>query len=178
MQGCLCCGIRVLGSDKGRINFISTVSAKESSFKRIAMLNAPEWPYCVVGILGSAGMGSVQPVYALILGKAINALYNPVISSMQSQVSMYAGIIAAIGAAALLFNILSFTSFGAMGHKLAMRVRLLILRSLLRQVGQVLFVCSTDDWSGCSLTHNINIVALKSPPPFFSFPLNTGSWLF
>lgn len=51
--------------------------------RRILKLNAPEWPYMVVGSVGAAVNGAVTPLYAFlfsqILGvsKRLDYLYSP-----------------------------------------------------------------------------------------------------
>lgn len=49
----------------------------QGTFRRLAKMNSPEWKYAIWGVLGAACMGAVQPVYALILSKSVNKLYNP-----------------------------------------------------------------------------------------------------
>lgn len=107
--------------------------SNKSHFQRIASLNAPEWYMALIGIAGAAGMGGLQPAYAYILSKSVNTLYNPDISAMKSQVQVYSGVFVAIGGGALICALLMFGAFGFMGNKLALRVRLLVFRSILRQ---------------------------------------------
>lgn len=107
--------------------------SNKSHFQRIASLNAPEWYMALIGVAGAAGMGGLQPAYAYILSKSVNTLYNPDIAAMKSQVQVYSGVFVAIGGGALICALLMFGAFGFMGNKLALRVRLLVFRSILRQ---------------------------------------------
>ena len=44
---------------------------------RILRTNSPEWPYIVVGLLGSAVMGGAMPVYAILFGEVLGVLKLP-----------------------------------------------------------------------------------------------------
>ena len=37
-------------------------------------MNAPEWPYILVGLLGSVVMGGAMPVYAILFGEVLGVL--------------------------------------------------------------------------------------------------------
>lgn len=56
------------------------------------------------------------------------------ISYMKSQVAQYSGVFVGIGGAALISAIFMFGCFGFMGNKLALRIRMLLFRSMLHQV--------------------------------------------
>lgn len=57
------------------------------------------------------------------------------IEQMKSDVRVYCIVFIGIGVAALLSSISMFYAFAVMGNKLALRVRILLFRSLMRQVG-------------------------------------------
>jgi hypothetical protein len=39
---------------------------------RLAKLNQPEWPYGVLGCIASAGVGAVQPAFALVIATMVS----------------------------------------------------------------------------------------------------------
>merc|ERR1719233_2613030 len=41
---------------------------------RIVKMNLPEWPYVLVGLLGSIVMGGAMPVYAILFGEVLGVL--------------------------------------------------------------------------------------------------------
>lgn len=50
--------------------------AVKVGFGRLLNLNRREWPYLAAGILASAAIGTVQPIFAIILSK-VTALLTP-----------------------------------------------------------------------------------------------------
>jgi len=40
-------------------------------FSRLAKLNKPEWGYAIVGCVGSAGVGTVQPIFAYVISTMV-----------------------------------------------------------------------------------------------------------
>lgn len=88
---CSCCGTqdsadhKATGTADLRRDQKKT-DVKGSTFQRVASMNAPEWKYAVLGIVAAAVMGAVQPVYAYILSKSVNVLYNPGEASCMSEI--------------------------------------------------------------------------------------------
>ena len=39
---------------------------------RVMRMNLPEWPYILLGLLGSIVMGGAMPVYAILFGEVIH----------------------------------------------------------------------------------------------------------
>jgi ATP-binding cassette subfamily B (MDR/TAP) protein 1 len=103
--------------------------------KRIALLNKPEMPAAITGIIGSVGMGMVMPSFSIVFSTMIGFFYQYALepSKLQSEASKYAGVFVAIGFGALLSAIIQNYSFNYMGQRLGRRVRVLTMQALLRQ---------------------------------------------
>ena len=41
---------------------------------RVIKMNLPEWPYILLGLLGSIVMGGAMPVYAILFGEVLGVL--------------------------------------------------------------------------------------------------------
>ena len=44
---------------------------------RVMRMNLPEWPYILLGLLGSVVMGGAMPVYAILFGEVLGVLKLP-----------------------------------------------------------------------------------------------------
>jgi len=102
-------------------------------FSRLLKLNKPELPWAVVGCIASGVLGAQMPAFAIALSSIINVYYLPP-SEIPSQAAKWAGIFVAIGVGTLLASLVQQGCFSLMGAKLARRVRMLTLQSLMRQV--------------------------------------------
>jgi ATP-binding cassette subfamily B (MDR/TAP) protein 1 len=104
-----------------------------AALKRLARLNAPEIPYGVVGAIGSLCAGAIQPGFALAFSALIASFYLPDTQQLLQDARLFALIFVAIGFGGFLALLLQQACFGVMGQRLAARVRVLLLASILRQ---------------------------------------------
>lgn len=110
---------------------------------RLLRLNRPEWGYLALGLLASAVLGAVMPLFALFLSNLIGMFYPDVSNPATADANRRAAKIDArnyslaflgLAVGQLLFYTLQGFSFSTMGSRLAERVRILLLRAILHQV--------------------------------------------
>ena len=53
---------------------------QSASFWRLAQYNRPEWPWALLGTVGSAVQGGIMPAFAVSLSSLIGGFYSPDIS--------------------------------------------------------------------------------------------------
>lgn len=56
---------------------IPTDKIHQVSFSRLIMLNKPEWPFLLLGALGSIINGSIYPIFAIAFSNLIEIYYGP-----------------------------------------------------------------------------------------------------
>ena len=69
----------------------------EASFFRIIRLNAKEWWLILLGTLGSAVNGSINPLFAVLFGEIFQVFGNPDTSAVLNSVHPWAGLFIAFG---------------------------------------------------------------------------------
>ncbi|XP_043725072.1 ABC transporter B family member 15-like isoform X2 [Telopea speciosissima] len=112
------------------------VSAEERklplpSFRRLLMLNLPEWKQAILGCVGAMLFGAVQPVYAFVMGSMISVYFLSDHSEIKSQTRTYSLFFASLAVFSLAINIIQHYNFGAMGEYLTKRVRERMLSKIL-----------------------------------------------
>jgi ATP-binding cassette subfamily B (MDR/TAP) protein 1 len=111
-----------------------TESAEEGlPFKRLVNLNKPEWKQGIVGMLSSAALGLQMPAFALALAGIVGVFFEPTPEAIRDGGQKWACIYVAIGVGCWIFGMLQGWSFGVMGQNLAVRIKVLFLKSTLRQ---------------------------------------------
>ncbi|KAK2977692.1 hypothetical protein RJ640_000041 [Escallonia rubra] len=86
-------------------------------------MNAPEWKRTLLGCLGAAGFGTIQPVHAYCLGSMISAYFINNNSELKSQTRFYCIIFLSLGVLSFIANLLQHYNFAIMGERLTKRVR-------------------------------------------------------
>jgi ATP-binding cassette subfamily B (MDR/TAP) protein 1 len=104
-----------------------------AAFRRLARLNAPEAGYGLAGAVGSLCAGAVQPAFALAFSAMIGSFYLTDTRRMLADASIYALVFVGIGAGGFVALLVQQACFGVAGQRLAARVRVLLLASILRQ---------------------------------------------
>ncbi|KAL6762783.1 MDR-like ABC transporter [Haematococcus lacustris] len=108
-------------------------AGKKVPFGRLLRLNRPEWPVPGLGAVSSAIAGCQQPAFALLLTEVITVLFLPDTDLMIRKASFYAWMFFALGVGVLVVVLLQQASFSYAAQHLSLRVRTLLLRSLLYQ---------------------------------------------
>eukprot|EP00889_Picochlorum_renovo_P000111 jgi/Picre1/27141/NNA_000110.t1 len=111
--------------------------------KRIAQLNKPELPALLSGVVGSAIMGLLFPIFALALASLIGGFYGygegegemtqDEKDYITSNTRKWSLVFMGMGFAALVGAFIQSYSFNFMGQRLAQRVRVMMLEALLKQ---------------------------------------------
>nr|CAD1823055.1 unnamed protein product [Ananas comosus var. bracteatus] len=101
------------------------------SFRRLLMMNAPEWKQAVLGSVCAVLYGAVQPVYAFAMGSVVSVYFYPDHGEIKSKIRTYALVFVGLAVASFSINVGQHYSFGAMGEYLTKRVRERMLAKIL-----------------------------------------------
>ncbi|XP_078154321.1 putative multidrug resistance protein isoform X1 [Carex rostrata] len=101
------------------------------SFKRLLMLNAPEWRQAVLGGLSAVVFGGIQPLYAYAMGSMVSVYFLTDHDKIKSETRKYALIFVGLTVLSFLINIGQHYNFGAMGEYLTKRIRERMLAKIL-----------------------------------------------
>ena len=103
----------------------------DPSFRRLFLLNAPEWKHALLGCSGALGFGAVQPVYAFFMGEVVSVFFSHDNDKIKSKTKIYCSIFVGLGLISILVNVLEHYNFAAMGEYLTKRVRERMLSNIL-----------------------------------------------
>ncbi|KAL6888372.1 hypothetical protein ACP4OV_009398 [Aristida adscensionis] len=101
------------------------------SFRRLLMLNAPEWKQALMGSLSAIVFGGIQPAYAYAMGSMISVYFLTDHGQIKDKTRTYALIFVALAVLSFLINIGQHYNFGAMGEYLTKRIREQMLAKIL-----------------------------------------------
>ncbi|KAL4425508.1 hypothetical protein ABPG75_009524 [Micractinium tetrahymenae] len=104
-----------------------------SPFRRLAQLNRPEWKYGAAGLVCACIAGLQMPGFSLALSEVMSNMWDPYPPNIRTAGVTWALVFICIGCAAFLLETVQGWCFGVMGQRLATRVRILLLQSLLHQ---------------------------------------------
>ena len=99
---------------------------------RVMKMNMPEWPYILLGLLGSIIMGGAMPAYAILFGEVLGVLKLDPDEAREGSV-YYCGLFVACGVTAGVAVFLQITMFAVAGEHLTQRMRRLAFTAMLRQ---------------------------------------------
>ncbi|XP_030482437.2 ABC transporter B family member 19 [Cannabis sativa] len=125
------------GAD-GRIEMISNAEterknpAPQGYFFRLLTLNAPEWPYSIMGAVGSVLSGFIGPTFAIVMSNMIEVFYYTNSASMERKTKEYVFIYIGAGLYAVVAYLIQHYFFSIMGENLTTRVRRMMLAAILR----------------------------------------------
>lgn len=106
--------------------------SKTSSFQwRLFQMNGPEWKQAILGCLGAAGFGTLQPIHAYCLGTIVSVYYETDNSTIKSHTRFYCYIFLGIAVFSFFANLLQHYNFAVMGERLSERVRTKLLEKIL-----------------------------------------------
>ncbi|XP_047310272.1 ABC transporter B family member 19 isoform X2 [Impatiens glandulifera] len=125
------------GAD-GRIEMISNAEtdrknrAPHGYFCRLLKLNAPEWPYSIMGAVGSILSGFIGPTFAIVMSNMIEVFYYTDLQKMERKTREYIFIYIGAGIYAVIAYLIQHYFFSIMGENLTTRVRRMMLAAILR----------------------------------------------
>ncbi|XP_057969439.1 ABC transporter B family member 19 [Malania oleifera] len=125
------------GAD-GRIEMVSNAEtdrknpAPDGYFCRLLKLNAPEWPYSIMGAIGSVLSGFIGPTFAIVMSNMIEVFYYRNPASMERKTKEYVFIYIGAGLYAVVAYLIQHYFFSIMGENLTTRVRRMMLAAILR----------------------------------------------
>ncbi|KAH9602585.1 hypothetical protein KSS87_017648 [Heliosperma pusillum] len=103
-----------------------------NSFCRLAKMNAPEWPYALVGSIGSCICGSLSAFFAYVLSAVLSVYYSPDHAYMIREIAKYCYLLIGLSSAALIFNTLQHFFWDVVGENLTKRVREKMLTAVMK----------------------------------------------
>uniref|UniRef100_A0A0E0CH23 Multidrug resistance protein n=1 Tax=Oryza meridionalis TaxID=40149 RepID=A0A0E0CH23_9ORYZ len=101
------------------------------SFRRLLMLNAPEWKQALMGSFSAVVFGGIQPAYAYAMGSMISVYFLTDHAEIKAKTRTYALIFVGLAVLSFLINIGQHYNFGAMGEYLTKRIREQMLAKIL-----------------------------------------------
>ncbi|KAL0908507.1 hypothetical protein M5K25_023003 [Dendrobium thyrsiflorum] len=125
------------GAD-GRIEMVSNADndrkypAPDGYFFKLLKLNAPEWPYAILGAVGSILSGFIGPTFAIVMSNMIEVFYYPDPNTMERKTREYVFIYIGAGLYAVVAYLIQHYFFSIMGENLTTRVRRMMLAAILR----------------------------------------------
>ncbi|XP_039146012.1 ABC transporter B family member 19 [Dioscorea cayenensis subsp. rotundata] len=125
------------GAD-GRIEMVSNADndrkypAPDGYFIRLLKLNAPEWPYAILGAIGSVLSGFIGPTFAIVMSNMIEVFYYRDTNLMESKIKEFVFIYIGAGLYAVVAYLVQHYFFSIMGENLTTRVRRMMLAAILK----------------------------------------------
>ncbi|CAN6228400.1 unnamed protein product [Urochloa humidicola] len=122
----------------GRIEMVSNADndrkypAPRGYFFKLLKLNAPEWPYTILGAIGSILSGFIGPTFAIVMSNMIEVFYYRNPNKMESKTREYVFIYIGTGLYAVVAYLVQHYFFSIMGENLTTRVRRMMLAVILR----------------------------------------------
>ncbi|KAJ4951181.1 hypothetical protein NE237_028013 [Protea cynaroides] len=101
------------------------------SFKRLLLLNLPEWKHAVIGCISAALFGTVQPVQSFLMGSMISVFFLTDHNEIKTKTRAYALSFAGLGLFSIIVNVIQHYSFAAMGEQMTKRIRETMLSKIL-----------------------------------------------
>ncbi|CAN6448482.1 unnamed protein product [Victoria cruziana] len=110
---------------------IPSEAVSAPSFKRLLLINKPEWKEALTGCLAAFAFGAIQPTYAFTMGSLISVFFLPSHSETEHRVKTYALVFVFLAIFSFLVNIIEHYHFSAMGEALTKRIRERMLSKIL-----------------------------------------------
>ncbi|TKY57618.1 ABC transporter B family member 13 [Spatholobus suberectus] len=101
------------------------------SIMDLLKLNAPEWPYAILGSVGAVMAGMEAPLFALGITHILTAFYSPQGSKIKQEVDRVAFIFVGVAVITIPIYLLQHYYYTLMGERLTARVRLLMFSAIL-----------------------------------------------
>ncbi|XP_030642513.1 bile salt export pump [Chanos chanos] len=100
---------------------------------RILKYNKPEWPYMLLGSLGAAVNGSVNPIYAILFSQILGTFAILDLDKQREQIDGICVLFVIVGVMSFFSQFLQGFAFGKSGELLTRRLRRLGFQAMLRQ---------------------------------------------
>ncbi|XP_062862718.1 bile salt export pump [Trichomycterus rosablanca] len=100
---------------------------------RILKYNRPEWPYIVLGSLGAAVNGSVNPIYALLFSQILGTFAITDLDKQREQIDGICVLFVAVGLLSFFSQFLQGYAFAKSGELLTRRLRKIGFQAILQQ---------------------------------------------
>ncbi|KAI5107316.1 bile salt export pump, partial [Silurus meridionalis] len=100
---------------------------------RILKYNQPEWPYMLLGSLGAAINGSVNPMYALLFSQIIGTFAIRDLDKQKEQIDGICVLFVSVGVMSFFSQFLQGYSFAKSGELLTRRLRKIGFQAMLKQ---------------------------------------------
>ncbi|XP_050974699.1 bile salt export pump [Labeo rohita] len=100
---------------------------------RILKYNRPEWPYMLMGSLGAAVNGSVNPIYALLFSEILGTFSIQDLVEQRRQINGICVLFVSIGVVSFFSQFLQGYSFAKSGELLTRRLRKVGFQAMLKQ---------------------------------------------
>lgn len=110
---------------------LPTKTTSAPSILDLLKLNAPEWPYAVLGSVGAILAGMEAPLFALGITHILTAFYSPQGSKIKQEVDRVALIFLGVAVVTIPIYLLLHYFYTLMGERLTARVRLLMFSAIL-----------------------------------------------
>ncbi|PUZ74442.1 hypothetical protein GQ55_1G065900 [Panicum hallii var. hallii] len=114
--------LSIMGNDEGNGNN-TELKLPVPSFRRLLMLNAPEWKQALMGSFSAVVVGGIQPVYAYAMGSMVSIYFLTDHKEMKDQTRIYSLFFVGLALVSFLINIAQHYNFGVMGEYLTKRIR-------------------------------------------------------
>lgn len=115
----------------GRVEGTELEALPVPSFRRLLMMNAPEWKQVTLGLLSAALFGAIQPAYAYALGSVISVYFLTDHDAIKSHIRAYTLIFFALFILSFGLNVCQHYNFAFMGERLTKRIRERMLSKIL-----------------------------------------------
>jgi len=123
-----------LGRDVGNDDSIEKSSSSMPpvpSFRRLLMINIPEWKQMLIGSFSAVVLGGIQPVHAYGMGSMFSVYFLADHAEIKEKTRVYVLLFVALSVLSFLLNIGQHYSFGFMGEYLTKRIREQMLAKVL-----------------------------------------------
>ncbi|PNF43401.1 Multidrug resistance protein 1 [Cryptotermes secundus] len=103
------------------------------SMMRILKKNMPEWPFILIGSLGSIVMGFAMPIFGVLFGDILGVMARPDDQEVRDGTDEYSLYFVIAGVAVGIATFLQIYTYGVAGEKLTMRLRGELFESMVQQ---------------------------------------------
>ncbi|KAM4608966.1 bile salt export pump [Polymixia lowei] len=100
---------------------------------RILKYNQPEWPYMLLGSLGAAVNGSVNPIYAVLFSQILGTFAISDVNEQKEQIDGICVALCIVAVASFFFQFMQGYAFAKSGELLTRRLRKVGFQGMLRQ---------------------------------------------